>query len=379
MDNNIYITNKTKSIAELLISYILKTVKEKRECGVYNLEYSRCSRRLSTVSRELMNFDIIYEKRMKNLYNDLDFSYSRTGYGSNYVGYHRRASLIREKSKLSNDVKTIRRKLVSSSMNYKDAQNKLDNYLNNLTEIDLRGLIEYFDINIGNLDDINIKGIMIDELKKNMIEDFERILKYDIKLPNGNQYRGKIYFIEILINQKNNYEIKMKEYNTEKEKANKLQLLLDKNKELLKMQSSKIEEIECFVFNKLFKRSKLALLKEELKITDEYVKSCITNLNLINNHLVALNQDIIIAYKSYNNIYREIDEVIDELSESSLEKLMNLLNIKINIVKTNDKYFNVKNEMRKELRKYLHVEEIEPIIQNQNNEEDINKIVFKFN
>jgi len=257
------------------------------------------------------------------------------------------------------------RKMCAAKKEYDAAFNLINSYFNKYKESELKYIMDYLDIEI-NSSEIEIKdGTLILE---SIIRDFEILDLYQLQLPPDKPYRGTISLVETLLNQIKECEIKIEKYN---EYEKKLEFLSDEYEDkykLIKDKENRKDKIESIFINKLLKRDELGDLKFDLKSLYMTLQNIITEFDLcVNAANILLNEKSEMCLKCIKN-KPCIDIILDRLGEKSLRELINKLNIVI--PKSEDNYFNEKEEMKKLIKKYF--EEFQDKINNEiNNEKEL--------
>lgn len=271
--------------------------------------------------------------------------------------------ILSERSILKFKIDRLYDRMRKAKSEYDDAFNLLVSYFNKYKEPELKYIMDYLDIEINSSEIANKGGALILE---SIIRDFEVLEMYQLQLPQDKPYRGTISLMETLVNQIKECETTIKKYNKYEER---LEFLCDEYEDkhkLIKDKENRKNKLESFFINKLIKHEELEDLKFELKNLYLTLQNILTEFDLcINAANILLNEKSEMCLKCIKNKLC-IDLILDRLGEKSLRELIDKLNIVI--PKSDDNYFNEKEEMKKLIKKYF--EEFEEKINNEINKEE---------
>lgn len=242
---------------------------------------------------------------------------------------------------------------------YDDAFNSLISYLNRFTEEQLKYIMNYLDIEIDSGKTDNKGGALILE---SIINDFEILEKYQLQLSQNAQYKGTISLMETLVNQIRECETKIEKHDDYEKKLGFLSIEYLDNYALIEEKENRKKQLESFFVNKLIKRDELEDLKFSLKSLYLTRQNILTEFDLyVNAVKILLNEKNELCLKCIKNKLC-IDLILDRLGEKSLRQLITNLNIVI--PRSDDNYFNGKEEMKKLLKNWFEETLKQMIIEN---------------
>lgn len=256
--------------------------------------------------------------------------------------------ILSERSMLKFKLDRLYDRMRNAKKEYDDAFNLLVSSFNKYKESELKYIIDYLDIEINsNEKDTKYSTIILESI----IKDFEILEEHWIQLPQNTQYRGTISLMETLIGQIIECEIKIQKCN---ELEEKLEILTEEYEDkdiLIEEIENRKNKIESFFLNKLLKREELEKLKFDLKSLYLSAQNILTKFDLYENAFkILLDEKNEMCLKC---IYKNsvIDLIINRIGEKSLRKIITKLNIVV--PKTEDNYFNEKEEMKKFIKKWF--------------------------
>ena len=256
--------------------------------------------------------------------------------------------ILSERSMIKYRMDRLYIRMCTAEKEYEDAFNLLVSYFNKYKEYELKYIIDYLDIEIDSNETDNNGGTLILE---SIIKDFEILEKYQLLLPQDTPYRGTISLVETLLNQIKECEIKIEKYNEYEKKIDFLKDEYEDHYKLIEQKENRKNKIESVFINKLLKRDELEELKFDLKSLYLSVQNILTEFDLyVNGVKILLDEKSEMCLKCIKNKLC-IDLILDRLGEKYLRELINKLNIVV--PKSDDNYYNEKEEMKKVLKNWF--------------------------
>ena len=346
MDNNL--THKEQIhtyvieiIIRDIISKIPKLVEKKKLYEKCEEEYSIQNGKYINSVYQIRNLNSQESKRYKLDNNHHIVSYN-TQLSDNY------GKMLLESIKIRLKKNRLYDEMCVAKKEYDDAFKLLISYFNKYKESELKYMMDYLDIEIDS-NEIDNDGATI--ILKNIVRDFEVLEIYQLILPQDKLYRGTISLAETLVNQIRECETKIEKHNEYKKKLEFLSIEYLDNYSLIDEKENRKKQLESFFVNKLIKRDELEDLKFDLKSLYLTRQNILTEFDLyVNAVKILLNEKNEMCLKCVKNKLC-IELVLDRLGEKSLRQLITNLNIVI--PRSDDNYFNEKEEMKKLLKNWF--------------------------
>ena len=340
--NNVSTLEKLEYISQQLVLYIYKKIEYdeiKKQCAA-------CKLKLSDISKKIESL------------NNIEYPSNTTFKISGFEIKSNRAlqlQILKEQEQLVN------KELTTHLKQLYDLHNLYMQHLTNFRSYSLESneLIEFFDISI----QLNSQFEFIKYILKSSFNDLNRLYTYGIKLPSTQQYSGKITIIEMIIAQgeiceskiSKCYELRQKIYAMQ-ESINGFEINRDK---ALK----KISQFDLDILKKILNKKEYEYLKEYVNGINIEIKHFRKDKHLKDEELKELEQEKMKECYKYIKICENVNQLIDALGEKSLRELITKLNIVV--PKTDDNYFNEKEEMKKLLKNWFEEVLKQIIIENE--------------
>ena len=292
----------------------------KIEYKEYYDEYQKLELQHRTLKITLNNPNNFKEKRIKQTsYIPLN---KNDGYYKTEYTYPELEENKRLLKALEKEIEITRTKASLAHNKFTMNQHLLYVFVNNLETEELQKIIEYLDVDVAS-NWFNITSSdMVNIIYKQITFDSGLLFECDIKTNIKDVYKGSITLLNILIDYKNSCVDSINSYNELNENyENKKQELTEKEADLIKQRKHYYKI--CFLFP---------------------TKKTKSIINKIDNKIANL-------YWDYNYY---LDVIIDSTGEKTLRELITKLNIVI--PKSDDNYFNEKEEMRTALKKWFEEE-----------------------
>jgi hypothetical protein len=240
---------------------------------------------------------------------------------------------------------------------YNELFNSLYSFCTNLSEIELEQIVEYFDY-----DDIAKKTQkdITDSIINFIIDDIKTIYDYDLDfeyfLFSYQNYQGPITLLNIILEQKEIVEQYIKIYIDTEKRLTEIDSIIEENMDSKLKMDEELDILESSIYSRIFKRKLIDNIEKEKY--DNYRK---INRLILESCALSKKQKIIRKtkrdyYQEYKKINSLVPKLINKLGEKNLRKLIKKLNMTIN--KTEDNYFNEKEEMKLALKKWFYSEEM---------------------
>jgi len=265
--------------------------------------------------------------------------------------------LFNESNELNIELRKLKREINFSREEYISSNKSLNKFLNNFSHIlnkkDLKTIANFFDINI----DLDIKSVKegLDFIVKFVSEDLENIY---LCAPNfshkAQKYEGSITLMEIILTLKKKCELDMSNYKTIEKRLIELDLTEQIYKNSHTKLSDELKKLELLLYNRIFRKKLMESLDKEKY--DKYVEitKCENEKYKLSEKYETSKKIKNVSYEDYKKITLLIPQLINKLGEKSLKRLIKYLNITIS--KTEDNYFNEKEEMKLALIKWFNLE-----------------------
>ena len=328
-----------KHIEEIL-HIVSKILEIKKIYENLDKEYSVCEFACRSIDSQLR---MCYPKEY---YDYARHSYSRSyQYCVNHKISHGLKSLISEKNRTHAHLRTLGYNRSVAKNEYEN-NNLFESYLVRLEPNTLNDIIQYLDIDTkSETNDILIPMLLI---KNSIMKDFEILDEFEIEITDSRTYRGTITIFWSILNEKSLCEQLINKCD---EYINKYNNLYFRYKDTLKIELEKSDHYldkQYTLFNRIFRPKRVEILfdeiyedSEKLSKEMELIKKDIEKLSLEKNKLCTV----------YLKHSKKIDELIDRLGEKSLKELITKLNIVI--PKTDNNYFNEKEEIKLALKNWF--------------------------
>jgi hypothetical protein len=356
MDSNLINKEKTfitMGIIRDVVSKIPKIIEKKKVYEVIEKEYDIHRGQYITCNWQI-----------KNLYPKENIKYS--GFRNPHAEIYSTQlpsnlnRILSERGILKFKIDRLYDRMCKAKSEYDDAFNLLVSYFNKYKESELKYILDYLDIET-NLGEKNIKYITI--ILESIISDFEILENHQLQLPQNTPYKGTISLAETLVNQIKECETKIEKYNVFEEKLEFLNEEYKTATKLIEEKENIKNKIESVFINKLLKRDELEDLKFDLKSLYMTLQNILTEFDLyVNGIKILLNEKSEMCLQCIKNKLC-IDLILDRLGVKSLRELINKLNIVI--PKTDDNYFNEKEEMKKIIKNWFEEALKQIIIENE--------------
>jgi len=328
-----------KHIEEML-HIVSKMLDMRRSYKALEKEYLKCQLKYNSVDSEIRR---AYPKE----YHD----YQRYTNSSTYLLNHEMPkglnSLLLEKNVAKGGLLTLSQQLNVAKTEYEN-NNLLESYLEKLDENTLNEIIKYLDI------DVNIEKLDIDKkslIKNSIMYDFEVLDEFEMRIPSDELYKGTITIVEFILFEKRICEDTSNKYYKFINEYKDLYENYDAYKKLDEEKGDYYFDKIYTLFNRIFKPKMVEKLFDEVgeieKISyklHEQLKAKQKDIE----EIIKVNNELFLTYLNHS---KKLDELIDRLGESSLIELVSTLDI--TIPKTEDNYFNEKEEMRTALKNWF--------------------------
>lgn len=330
-----------KEILNKIIDYATDMISGKIEYKKYYDEYQKLELQHRTLKIALNNPNNFKEKRVKQTsYIALN---KNDGYYKTEYTYPELEAKKSELKALEKEFESIRTKSNFTHNRFTINQNLLYVFVNNLEIEYLKEIIEYLDIDVGsnffNLTSSNMANIIY----KQITFDVGILFECDIKTNIKDVYKGSVTLLNLLIDYKNSCVDSINSYNElNKQYENKKQELTESEAAQIKQRA------HYYKIHRLFptKKTKNIINKIDNKIGNLYWEDSYYLDKLYNARITKGK-----IYKKYFNLYSYLDAIIDSTGEKTLRELITKLNIVI--PKSDDNYFNEKEEMKKTLKNWF--------------------------
>lgn len=346
---------RTKELVKKIIGYATTMMSSKFEYKTYYDKIQKQEAQYRPLKTDLNNPNKFKTKRIQ-----------QTSYVAltNKSGYYKTEYEYPELERKKDELKKLEEQINHNRTNAGFAHNRftmnqtlLYRFIENLETEDLKNIIKYLDINMRN----NYSGIssydMTNTIYKSVTRDIGNLFESNIKVDLRENYRGTITIIEILIDHKENCEKDINIYNNVKQDLENRENQLKESQILKNILKEKIGKIEKLIFNRIFEPKKLKQLKVDLKEVEDKI-SILLGVNEYN-EIHALNPSEYNkenAYRKYTNLSLYLNEMLDSMGEKSLKELIQKL--KIDIIRTDDIYFDEIGEARRILKEWFEKEDI---------------------
>lgn len=331
MDNNLKI-EKLNYAAEQLVLYVYKKI----EYDEIKKQYAACKLKLSEISKKIESL------------NNIEYPSNIT---FNISGFEIKSNRALQLQILKGQEQLVNKELTKCLKQLYSLHNLYMQHLTNFRSYSLESneLIEYFDISV----QLNEKFEFIKYILTNSYDDLNRLYTYGTKLPSTQQYRGKITIIEMIIAQKNICELKINECYELRQKIHAIQesingFEINRDKAL-----KKLSRFDLNILRKVLNKKEYEYLKEYANGINIEINYSRNDKYLKDEELKKLEQEKENECYKYIKISENIDELIDALGEKSLRELITKLNIVI--PKSDDNYFNEKEEMKTALKNWFDI------------------------
>lgn len=242
---------------------------------------------------------------------------------------------------------------------YNELFNLLNSFCTNLSEIELKQIIEYFDC-----DDIDKKAKkdITDSIINFIIDDIKTIHDYDLDfeyfLFSYQNYQGPITLLNIILERKEIVEQNTKEYRDIEKRLIEIDVTIEEYISSKLKLEDELKTLESSIYNRIFKSKLIDNIEKEKYDNYRKINSLILENCALSKKQKIIKEAINYSYQEYKKINLLIPKLINKLGEKSLKELIQILKIKITY--TDDNYFDEKSEMKKLLKNWF--------------EEDIKKI-----
>lgn len=256
--------------------------------------------------------------------------------------------LLMDRRRADFNIRNLQGKLRDAENEYKDAYNSLKLFLNKYGENLFKKIIDYLDI------DMTLENIEIDYsdlIIENIMSDFKILINNQIKLPSNKKYRGTITILEVILENKSACELEISKYSKLLEEH---QELIDKCSEIETLINQKQEQIsksESSLISRIFMSNEIVQQKNSLVELKDVLSDLMDDVFYNKSLLYSISIEKSKVCYRYIRLYDKLESLIDKLGEKSLKELIQKLNISIDIPE--DNYFNEREEMRKELKKWF--------------------------
>lgn len=308
-----------------------------------------------------LNLKTIYDKKYKNFKEIETNWFYRTkrleSLGRDPYFDREVRELFNESNELNIELRKLKREINFLREEYLSANNSLNKFLNdfshNLNKTVLKNIINFFDIDI----DLDIKSIKegMNFIVSFVSEDLENIY---LCAPNfshkAQKYEGSITLMEIILTLKKKCELDIANYKTIEKRLIELDLTEQIYKNSHTKLSKELEKLELLLYNRIFRKKLMESLDKEKY--DKYIEitKCEDEKYKLSEKYETSKKIKNVSYRDYKKIILLIPQLINKLGEKSLKRLIKYLNI--TIPKTEDSYFNEKEEMRLALMKWFNLE-----------------------
>lgn len=332
MNNNLTL-EKLNYISEQLVLYVYKKIEYdeiKKQCAACKLKLSEISKKIESL-------------------NNIEYPSNIT---FNISGFELKSNRALQLQILKEQEQLITKELTKCLKQLYSLHNLYMQHLTNFRSYSLESneLIEYFDISI----QLNEKFEFIKYILTNGYDDLDRLYTYGIKLPSGQLYRGKITIIEMIITQGEICESKISECYELRQKIQAIQESINGFQINRDIAVKKISRFDLDILRKILNKKEYEYLKEYVNGINIEINYSRKDKYLNDEKLKELEQEKENECYKYIKMCENIDELIDELGEKSLRELIKKLNIVV--PKTDNNYFNEKEEMRLALKKWFEDE-----------------------
>lgn len=312
----------------------------------------------SEIKIKYLNLKTIYDKKYKTLKGiETEWFYRTKRLKS--LGrdpyYDREArELFNKSNELNIELRKLKREINFSLEDYISSNKSLSKFLNdfshNLNKTDLKTIANFFDIDI----DLDIKSVKegMNFIVSFVSEDLENIY---LCAPNfshkAQKYEGSITLMEIILTLKKKCESDIANYKTIEKRLIELDLTEQIYKNSHIKLSNELEKLELFLYNRIFRKKLMESLDKEKY--DKYVEitKCENEKYKLSEKYETSKKIKNTSYEDYKKISLLMPQLINKLGENSLRRLIKYLNITIS--KTEDNYFNEKEEMRTALKNWF--------------------------
>lgn len=243
----------------------------------------------------------------------------------------------------------------SARLKYESLNNSLNKFCLNLNDDELKQIVQYFDYTVSSK---RTKTQIINSIIKLIIEDIKKLYDYVVDFPQDllsyNNYQGPITLVYIILKTKELASQNIKKYRDIEKRLIEIELTERIYKKSYSKLGEKLNELESSMFNTLFRKKMMESIRE-----DKYaVYVLITQLDS-EKYELSEQYDVVIenrniSYENYKDIISLLPSLINKLGEKSLKKL--IIDLKITIPKTDDNYFNEKEEMKIAIKKWFNYE-----------------------
>ena len=160
--------------------------------------------------------------------------------------------------------------------------------------------------------------------------------------------------MEVILTLKKKCELDIANYKTIEKRLIELELTEQIYKNSHTKLSKELEKLELLLYNRIFRKKLMESLDKEKY--DKYVEitKCADEKYKLSEKYKASKKIKNASYEDYKKVSLLIPQLINKLGEKSLKRLIKYLNI--TIPKTEDNYFNEKEEMRTALMKWFSLE-----------------------
>ena len=308
-----------------------------------------------------LNLKTIYDKKYKTLKRIETEWFYRTkrleSLGRDPYFDRETKKLFNESNELNIELRKLKREINFSLEEYISSNKSLSKFLNdfshNLNKTDLKTIANFFDINIH----LDIKSVKegIDFIVNFVSEDLENLY---LCTPNfshkAQKYEGSITLMEIILTLKKKCESDIANYKTIEKRLIELELTEQIYKNSHTKLSKELEKLELLLYNRIFRKKLMESLDKEKY--DKYVEitKCSDEKYKLSEKYETSKKIKNVSYEDYKKISLLIPQLINKLGENSLRRLIKYLNI--NVPKTEDNYFNEKEEMKLALMKWFSLE-----------------------
>ena len=320
---------KVSIASETKIKYLnLKTIYDKKYKTLKGIETEWFYR---TKRLELLGRDPYFDREAKKLFN--------------------------KSNELNIELRKLKREINFSCEEYISSNKSLSKFLNNfsynLNKTDLKIIANFFDVNI----DLDIKSVKegMDFIVNFVSEDLENMY---LCAPNfshkAQKYEGSITLMEIVLTLKKKCELDIANYKTIEKRLIELDLTEQIYKNSHTKLSKELEKLELLLYNRIFRKKLIESLDKEKY--DKYVEitKCEDEKYKLSEKYKTSKKIKNDSYEDYKKVSLLIPQLINKLGENSLRRLIKYLNI--TIPKTEDNYFNEKEEMKLALMKWFSLE-----------------------